>query len=161
MPLTDDEVRQAWEWYQAEPGRTWREAAAHFHRDRGWLKRRAAALGLPSRRRYLDAEGRANGPRMTYQRVVDAYRAGQSVRDLARSYDLWPELVLDILRSAGELCARCEILLARNEPYGIAVLATGDRVCQECVEESGCEVERWEREPVAHNVVDAWEWRGG
>ena len=98
---------------------------------------------------------------MTYGRILDAYHAGATVEELAAQYGQYPRNVLDILRSAGEVCTRCEILLARNEPYGIAVLASGDRVCQECVEESGCEVERWEREPVAHNVVDAWEWRGG
>jgi len=157
VALTEEQVQEAWEWYQAEPGRTWRETAARFHRDRSTLQGRVAALGLPSRRSYVGADHHASDHRTTYQRVVDAYRAGQGVGELALAYRLWNGQVLDILRSAGEVCARCEILLARNEPYGIAVLASGDRVCQECVEESGCEIERWERQPVVHNVVGEWE----
>jgi len=161
MALTDALlVREAWEWYQAEPARRWRETGKHFGIPYEALRQWARMMELPSKEWGHAPRVR---PVMTYERILQAYREGASVEQIAAEYDQFPGHILDVLRDAGEVCARCGILHARNAPFGVAMLASGERVCQECVEEAGYTVERWEREPVsvvkdAAELSDVYVW---
>ena len=75
------------------------------------------------------------------------------------------DAIVEILRAGGEACARCKVLLRKHMPYGIAVLANGRRVCQECVEEAHYRVLRWDRPPVQVvcdycEISDVYAWQG-
>jgi len=140
--VTDQMVREGWEYCMADQARSWRDVESHCGVSPKMIRRRALVLGLPSSKHHLEAS------RMVYGRVLGDYRQGQNVARLAVAYELTPAAILGVLRDAGEVCARCGILLARNDGYGIAVLQTGERICQECVEEAGYAVVRWDVEPI-------------
>ena len=158
---TDDLVRGAHTWYMAEPGRSSSEVAVLFGLNRRTFGLRVRALGLP-----MKSLGRAGTDRYrvpTYQRVLAAYRAGGHVTAMCDAYHVTEEALYEILRDAGEACVRCGILLRATAPEGVAVLSTGDRVCQACVEEAGYPVARWEREPVemVTEYAEIGNWRDG
>ena len=153
MALTEAQVRGAWEWYMAEPDRSWRDAAGRCGLSDETLRQAAQRLGLSSKPRHRAQKAHRAVGVMTYGRILADYRAGGEVEAIAAVYGLAPDAVLGILRDAGEVCARCQILLARNDGYGVAVLTTGRRVCQECVEETGARVERWEAPPLVREVA--------
>lgn len=140
--LTDDVAREAWEWYQAQPERSIRACERNLGVSRDSLEARWERMGLP-KKGYRPRQMR-EADKMVYDRVLEEYRAGALVQDIAASCGIAPQSVLDILEAAGEVCARCRILLARNDGLGIAVLPTGERVCQECVDEARYQVVRWD-----------------
>ena len=140
--ISDDRIREAYQWYMEKPSRSVREAARHAEIGESAFLRGCLDLGLPRKQRIRVSR------RTTYQEVIDAYRSGMGFSELVSEFHLYSERVLAILKDAGETCPRCEILLRETEPFGIAVLKTGERMCQDCVEEGGYPVEHWEKAPV-------------
>ena len=181
--ITDGTLREAHAWYMAGPGRTLDETAVQYGVGRNTLDRRWPALGLRAKPRRnsrgtTEAERRATKheydvtrravrrearKRMVFGKAVGLFREGKTLGVVATKCGLRLEAVGDILRDAGEACVRCGILLRATAPEGVAVLATGERVCQACVEEAGYPVARWEREPVqiVREYAEIGNWRDG
>jgi hypothetical protein len=140
--ISDDRIREAYQWYMEKPNRTVKDAARHAGCGESAFLRGCLDLGLPRKPRV-----RVSRP-TTYQQVLEAYRGGMGFYELVSEFHIYSERVLAILKDAGEVCPRCEILLRETAPFGVAVLKTGERMCQECVEEGGYPVDHWEAEPV-------------
>jgi len=147
-PISDDAVREAYAWYVAEPFRTLAQAATQYGVNRESLRLKAHKLGLPMKARGPEKDAMARPKCVVYGGILEAYRAGMSVEKLSIRRGLRADAIIEILRAGGEACARCKVLLREHKPYGIAVLADGKRVCQECVEEAHYRVLRWDRPPV-------------
>ena len=95
--------------------------------------------------------------------VVESYRAGKRLEKIAKANHISLPAIHKLLRAAGEVCPRCEVLWRETEPYGVAVLASGERVCQWCGEVEPGGVAWWERAPVEVecDCCDAYAWQGG
>ena len=146
--ISDDAAREAHAWYMAEPFRTLAQAATQYGLNRESLRLKAHKLGLPMKARGPEKNAMARPKCVVYAGILEAYRAGTSVEKLSIRRELRADVIVEILRAGGEACARCKVLLREHKPYGIAVLADGKRVCQECVEEAHYRVLRWDRPPV-------------
>ena len=65
----------------------------------------------------------------------------------------------------GEACYRCDVLLRKTEPEGVAVLVTGEYMCQSCAEETRASVMRWARLPIGivqdcYELLNVYAWQG-
>ena len=163
--ISDDAAREAHAWYMAEPFRTLAQAATQYGLNRESLRLKAHALGLPMKARGPEKDALGRPRCIVYDGVLEAYRAGMSVEKLSIRRGLRADAIVEILRASGEACARCKVLLRKHEPYGIAVLANGRRVCQECVEEAHYRVLRWDRPPVEIvrdycEISNVYAWQG-
>jgi len=163
--ISEEAAREAHAWYMAEPFRTLAQAATQYGMNRESLRLKAHALGLPMKARGPEKDVVGRPKCIVYDGILEAYRAGISVEKLSIRRGIRADAIVEILRAGGEACARCKVLLRKHEPYGIAVLANGRRVCQECVEEAHLEVLRWDRPPVEIvwdfcDLSDVYAWQG-
>jgi hypothetical protein len=141
--ITDELLREAHEWYMAEPQRRLCDTTRHSGISATTLKRGWRRLGLGGKPSGGRRGRQAPRGATTYETVLAAYRAGATVDELTVRYGLLTPAVLGILQSAGESCAECGILF-RETDDGIA-LSGGRLVCQDCVDVWGLPVESWER----------------
>ena len=170
--IPEQTIRDAYAFYRAEPCRTLEQAATEFGIHRRTLARKVAQMGLASkspRERQpptpAETEEERQAREETAARVVESYRAGKKLEAIAKDTRLSLPAIHKLLRAAGEVCPRCEVLLRETAPYGVAVLASGERVCQWCGEVGPGGVARWEREPVEvvrdiYEIADVYAWQG-
>jgi len=176
--IPEQTILDAYAFYRAEPCRTLEQAAGEFGIHRRTLARKVAQMGLASKsqrerrvgvsreatrqqRRLLKTEAR----KTSYTRVVEPYRAGKKLEAIGKKTGLDLAMIRELLQAAGETCPRCEVLLRETEPYGVAVLASGERLCQWCGEVEPGGVARWEREPVEvvtdyAEIANVYAWEG-
>jgi len=163
--ISEEAAREAHAWYMAESFRTLAQAATQYGLNRESLRLKAHTLDLPMKARGPEKNGPDRPKCTSYNGILEAYRAGTSVEKLSIRLGLRADAIVEILRAGGEACARCKVLLREHTPYGIAVLANGRRVCQECVEEAHYQVVRWDRPPVEIvrdycEISDVYAWQG-
>ena len=167
--IPEQTILDAYAFYRAEPCRTLEQAAAEWGIHRRTLARKVAQMGLASKsqqeRKPAETEEERQAQEEEASRVVESYRAGKRLEKIAKANHISLPAIHKLLRAAGEVCPRCEVLLRETEPYGVAVLASGERLCQWCGEVEPGGVARWEREPVEivrdyYEIANVYAWEG-